>query len=146
MIQATMKCWVWWRNRFTWLHFFDKNTDICRLLHHKRRLVWPLQSKIQSTHFFQSYGVEEVREKYLFIYLVCKTWCQWTLTPTTSFPSGHPWIQVKICVRLPEFRLMQLYFTVQKIFKHKGTNDQKLEAINKEIKLGNWKTKTGTES
>lgn len=41
---------------------------------------------------------------------------------------------------------MELYFTVQKIFKHKGTNDQKLEAINKEIKLGNWKTKTGTES
>lgn len=41
---------------------------------------------------------------------------------------------------------MQLYFTVQKIFKHKSTNDQKLEAINKEIKLGNWKTKTGTES
>lgn len=50
--------------------FFDKNTDICQLLHHKRRLVWPLQSKIQSTHFFQSFGVEEVRERsiYLFIY------------------------------------------------------------------------------
>lgn len=52
---------------------------------------------------------------------------------------------------MTEFRLMQLYFTVQKIFKHKGTKKtkkthQKLEAKNKEIKLGSWKTKTGTEN